>query len=287
MEARTVPVGDISLATVEEGSGEPVILVHGFPELAYSWRHQLPALAAAGFRAIAYDQRGYGGSAKPKAVEAYRLRLVVGDLVGLADALGVDRFHVVGHDWGSIVAWSAAVMHPDRIRTMTSLNVPYRGWCCGFPTVDVIADQLKDRFGYVLSFQEVGAAEERFAADPDRWLRRAYQGVAGDPDFLSDEDFAVYRDAFVAGGMFGPLSYYRNIDRNAAEVAEYADAQVEAPTLMVAVDRDPVLPAALARGMERWIPDLTVRHIADCGHWTQQERPDEVNRILIDFLDGR
>ena len=284
MATHTVLVGEVSLAVTEMGEGEPVILVHGFPELAYSWRHQLPALAGFGFRAVAYDQRGYGGSTKPEKVTDYRLMELVGDLFGLADSLGIERFHLVAHDWGSIVAWTGAVVQPDRLITLTSLNVPYRGWCCGFPTLQVIEERLRDRFAYVLSFQETGVAEERFAAAPERWLRRSYQGVAADPDFMSDDESRVYLDAFVAGGMFGPLSYYRNIDRNAADVAHMADATVDVRTLMITADRDPVLPAALAEGMERWVPDLTVRAVTGSGHWTQQEQPGQVNDHLLAFL---
>jgi pimeloyl-ACP methyl ester carboxylesterase len=286
MATHTVAAGDVSLAITEEGEGDPVILIHGFPELAYSWRHQLPALAGAGFRAIAYDQRGYGGSSKPEDVDAYCLLALVDDLFGLADAVAVDRFHLVGHDWGSIVAWSAAVIRPERVATLTSLNVPYRGWCCGFPTLRVIEEQLRDRFAYVLSFQHAGA-EARFQAAPERWLRRSYQGVAADPGFMSDDEFGVYLDAFTTGGMFGPLAYYRNIDRNVSDVAYLADATITMPTLMITADRDPILPAALVHGMERWVPDLTVRAVTDSGHWTQQEQPEQVNAHLVEFLTGR
>lgn len=284
MDTYPVDVSGATLAVAEEGRGDPVVFVHGFPELAFSWRHQLPALAEAGFRAIAYDQRGYGGSSKPEAVDDYRLTTLVGDVVALADALDLETFHLVGHDWGSIVAWTTAVMHPERVETITSLNVPYRGWCCGFPTTEVIAERLSNRFGYVLSFQAVGETEARFAADPDAWLRRMYQGVAGRPDFMTEAEFAVYRDAFAAGGLFGPLAFYRNIDRNAADVAHLADAEVTMPALMVTADADPVLPASLADGMERWVPNLRVDHIEACGHWTQQEQPELVSELLIDFL---
>ncbi len=280
-----VNVGEVDLAVYEEGAGEPVVLVHGFPELAYSWRHQLPALAAAGYRAIAYDLRGFGGSSRPEPVEAYRLTELVGDLVGLLDALELERATVVGHDWGSIVAWSAAVMAPTRVEALVSLNVPYRGWCCGFPTVATIAARHMDRFGYVVRFQGT-ETEERFAADPERWLRRVYAGVAAG-EFMTDDEFGVYRDAFATGGITAPLNLYRNIDRNVADTTAYADASVTVPTMMIAADADPVLPAPVAEGMERWIPDLRTEVIANCGHWTQQERPAEVNRLLIDFLGAR
>ena len=279
-----IRAGDVDLAVAEAGEGEPVVFVHGFPELAYSWRYQLPALAEAGYRAVAYDQRGYGRSAQPANIEAYTLSQLVKDLMNLADALGLDQFHLVGHDWGSIVSWTAAVLHPERLLTLTSLNVPYRGWCCGFPTLDRIEAELRDRFDYVLTFQPEGVVEEHFAADPERWLRRVYTSVALDQAFLDGDDFAVYLAAFTRNGISGPLNYYRNIDRNAAEYADYASAAINVPTLMITADRDPVLPARLADGMDRWIADLEVRPVAESGHWTQQEQPERVNRHLIDFL---
>ena len=276
----------VSLGVVDVGEGAPVVFVHGFPELAYSWRHQVPAVADAGFRAIAYDGRGYGASNRPSAIDRYRLDLLVGDLVGLLDGLELERASLVGHDWGSIVVWSAAVMEPDRVNRVVSLNVPYRGWCCGFPPVAFIRENLADRFGYVLSFQEPGGEEERFGVDPARWLRRVYRGMTKNRDFMSDEAFRVYLQAFTANGIAGPLNYYRNIDANWEATVPLADAEIRHPTLMVLADGDPVLPAALAEGMDRWVPDLRTEVIGDCGHWTQQERPAEVNRLIIDFLGG-
>jgi len=284
MSQLTVDVGGVALSVTEDGAGAPVILVHGFPELAYSWRHQIPALAASGFRALAYDQRGYGASSHPEPVDAYRLEVLVGDLIGLADALRIDRFALVGHDWGSIVAWTAAVLHPDRITRLVSLNVPYRGWYNGFPSLEYIRDHAADRFGYVLSFQEPGRAEAAFAADPARWLRGFYGAVAANPGFQTDEEFSVYVEAFVAHGIAGPLNFYRNLERNADFAASHANAPVTIPVMMVAADADPILPQALAVGMERWIPDMRVETITQCGHWTQQEQPDEVSRLLIDYL---
>jgi len=291
MSTRAVPVasrdGVVELAVVDVGDGPATVLVHGFPELAFSWRRQIPALAGAGLRVVAYDQRGYGGSSKPDETARYDLRHLVADLVGLLDALGIDRAHLVGHDWGSIVVWATAVLHPERVDRLVSLNVPYRGWMCGFPTIDFIREHLADRFDYVLAFQEEGVVEAAFEADPDGWLRRLYERVAGSPSFLAPDEFAVYRDAFVAGGLRGPVAYYRNIDENAAFAASYADAAITAPTLMITVDADPVLPASLAEGMDRWVPDLVVSHVPGSGHWTQQERPDHVNELLIDFLTIR
>lgn len=274
----------VDLATVDEGAGEAVVFIHGFPELAYSWRHQVPVLAAGGFRAIAYDQRGYGGSSKPEDVEAYGLRNLVADAIGLLDVLGIERATFVGHDWGSIVVWAAALLHPDRVDRIVSLNVPYRGHCAGFPSTEVIREHLADRFGYVLAFQEVGITEAAFDSDPDAWLRTIYRGIAADPGFMTDGDFAVYRDAFTRGGLFGPLGPYRNIDANAAATKHLANAPITQRVLMLTADRDPILPPTAADGMRRWVPNLEVVPITDSGHWTQQEQPEQVNEALMRFL---
>ncbi len=286
MESTIQLANGIELAVIDEGTGDPVVLIHGFPELAYSWRYQIPALAEAGFRAIAYDQRGYGASSKPADVTEYGLTSLVADAIGLLDTLGIERATLVGHDWGSIVTWTAALLHPDRVARVVSLNVPYRGWCAGFPTIEFIREHLADRFGYVLSFQEEGVPEAAFAADPDAWLRTIFSGIAADKDFMTADEFTVYLDAFVAGGMFGPLGPYRNIDTNAAATEHLANAPITQPTLMITADRDPILPPSMAEGMERWIADLTVVGVEHSGHWTQQEQPEHVNTILIDFLRG-
>ncbi len=277
-------VNGIELAVIEEGTGDAVVFIHGFPELAYSWRYQIPALAGAGYRAIAYDQRGYGDSSKPGTIEAYALADLVADAIGLLDALGIERATLVGHDWGSIVVWTAALMHPDRVERVVSLNVPYRGWCAGFPTIDFIREHLADRFGYVLSFQEPGVTEAAFESDPDAWLHAIFMGIAADKGFMTDDEFAVYRNAFVEGGIFGPLGPYRNIDANAATTEYLANAPITQPTLMITADRDPILPPSLTDGMDRWVPDLTIAGIEQSGHWTQQEQPDRVNTALVEFL---
>jgi len=276
----------IEIAIDDVGTGPAVVMIHGWPETKFSWRHQLPALAAAGYRAVALDCRGYGGSSKPAGVGAYGLGEVVGDLVELLNGERLESPVLVGHDWGSIVMWTAAVLHPARFRALVSLNVPYRGWCVGFPRTDYIREHLAERFGYVLYFQEEGPAEASFAADPDSFLGRVYSSMAQDPEFMAPEDFAVYRDAFVAGGIGGPLNYYRNIDANHDALAEFENAPIELATLVLAADSDPVLPPTLIEGMERWVPDLSVVPISNCGHWTQQEQPEQVNAVLLDFLAG-
>jgi pimeloyl-ACP methyl ester carboxylesterase len=282
---RAIETNGVTLALDDQGSGDAIVLLHGFPELAYSWRHQIPALVDAGYRAIAFDQRGYGGSSKPGAVAEYSLRHLVGDVIGVLDRLGVETATLVGHDWGSIVAWTAAVKHPNRVSRLVSLNVPYRGACVGFPTIAVISDQLSDRFGYVVMFQEVGVAEGMFDSDPESWLSRIYRPMAADEDFLTDTEFSVYVEAFKEGGISGPLNWYRNIDANAAAFADVVDAPITQPTLMIAADGDPVLPVSLTVGMDRWIADLTTVIIEGSGHWTQQEQPEAVNSALIAWLD--
>lgn len=282
---RSIETNGVTLAVDDQGTGDAVVLLHGFPELAYSWRYQIPALVDAGYRAVSFDQRGYGASSKPPNVTDYSLEILVEDVIGLLDRLGIDKATVVGHDWGSIVGWTAAIVHPDRISRVVSLNVPYRGACIGFPTTDVIRDKLADRFGYVLMFQDEGVVEAMFAADPDAWLRGIFSMVAGNKDFLTDDEFNVFANAFRAGGVTGPVNWYRNIDANAEKFASYLDAPISQPTLMLAADGDPVLPVSLIDGMNRWVPDLTTLVIEGSGHWTQQEQPSAVSEAIIEWLD--
>lgn len=286
MRSHTVSGSDVDLAVVDEGEGPVVLMIHGFPELAYSWRHQLPAVAGAGYRAVAYDQRGYGKSSKPASVDAYGIGHLVSDVIRLLDTLEVERATLVGHDWGGIVMWSTAVMHPERVSRIASIGAPYRGYCAGFPSIETIRERAADRLAYILAFQETGVPENVFAASPEQWLRALYMSAAADPAFLDEEDFAVYLEAFESGGISGPVAYYRNIDANAVATAHLAQRMIDVPTLMVTSDRDPVVPARLAEGMERWVPDLRRETITECGHWAQQEQPDRVNDALVGFLEG-
>jgi pimeloyl-ACP methyl ester carboxylesterase len=282
---RTLEVNGVSLSVDDRGAGDPVVLLHGFPELAYSWRHQIPALVDAGYRVISFDQRGYGRSGKPVDVSDYDLAHLVDDVTGVLDRLGIDQATIIGHDWGSLVAWTLAVTRPERVSRVVSLNVPYRGACFGFPSTDVLAEQFADRFGYVLMFQEDGKAEAGFAADPRSWLMGFYSGGARGKEFMTNDELDTYVDAFIAGGISGPVNWYRNIDRNAAALADTLDAPITQPTLMIAADSDPVLPLPLTEGMDRWIEDLSRVVVEDCGHWTQQERPEAVNEALVGWLN--
>lgn len=282
---RFIETNGVTLAATDEGSGEAVVFLHGFPELAYSWRYQIPALARAGYRAIAPDQRGYGASSKPTETAQYSLPHLVDDVIGVLDSLDIESATIVGHDWGSIIAWTAAITFPERVSRVASLNVPYRGACVGFPTTDVIREHLSDRFGYVLMFQDEGVVETMFEADPEAWLSGVYPPIAATKDFLSIEDFAVFAKAFSSGGIAGPVNWYRNIDANAEHYSQYLNAPITQPTLMIVADRDPVLPMSLSSGVDRWVANLTTVTIENSGHWTQQEQPEAVTAALLAWLD--
>lgn len=280
---RHVQANGIRIHFVEQGEGFPVVLYHGFPELWYSWRHQLPALAAAGLRAIAPDMRGYGGTDKPAEREAYDMEHLVGDFVGLLDALGLERAAIVGHDWGGFVVWSAALMAPERVERVVGVNTPLLPRT-PIPPTRFIAQSGDQRLSYILFFQESGRAERFFQEDLEGALRRFYDGAAARPGFLSEEGFRVYVEAFREGGLTGPLNFYRNLDRNWEAAAALEGRRVECPALMVAAEKDPVLRPELTAGMEERVPNLRQELIPDCGHWTQQEKPEELNRLLVDFL---
>ncbi|MDA2978807.1 MAG: alpha/beta hydrolase [Actinomycetota bacterium] len=284
---RSIETNGVILSVDDRGDGYPIVLIHGFPETSFSWRNQVPALSDAGFRPISYDLRGSGRSSGPNEIEAYSLSNQIADAIGILDRLGIERAAFVGHDWGSIITYAAALRHPDRVSHVASLNVPYLGSPAGFPPTDVIRRNFVNRLGYVLSFQEPGETEARFASDPDAWLKRVFRGVAGRDEFQSESEFSHYRDAFVASGLTGLLNLYRNIDRNFEEMSDLAGARIAQPCLMITADRDPVLPASLADGMVALVDDLEVSHLTECGHWSQQECPEAVNSILLDWLDRR
>lgn len=279
-------VGGVELAVYEHGAGRPVVLVHGFPEFAFSWRHQLEDLAAAGYRAISYDLRGYGASDAPEGVDAYGIDAIVSDLAGLVDVLALEDPVVIGHDWGSVVTQSTVLMHPGLFAAAGSLNVPYRGWCTAFPSTEYMREHLADRFGYVLWFHDGTKADDAFAADPARFLMGFYDGVAHVKDFLDADEFERYLEMFTTTGITSALHYYRNIDANLAATAHLANATIDIPYLMVAASHDPVLPVDLVDGMDRWVPQLHTVVVDDAGHWVQQEQPGAVSDAIIGFLEG-
>jgi len=313
---RTIESNGIKLRIAEAGSGPLVIFVHGWPESWYSWRHQLPAVAAAGFHAVAPDMRGYGKSVKPEAVEDYDIQHLTADLVGILDALGEKQAILVGHDWGAIVAWHAMLLHPDRFRALVAMSVPYSG-----RPPQSLVQSLKavngDNFFYILYFQEPGVAEQEFDADPRAILSRLYlspdsprekpevtdpKRAAGGwiprlgapkglPDWLTKEDLDYVVNEFKEAGFRGGINYYRNFHRNWETTPQLANAKITAPVLFIAGDKDVVIRGAtaegLSAGMKKAVPGLQgVKLIPNTGHWVQQERPAEVNALLIEFLEG-
>ncbi|HXZ89349.1 MAG TPA: alpha/beta hydrolase [Candidatus Binataceae bacterium] len=307
-----VQTNGIRMHLVEAGSGFPIVMCHGFPELWYSWRHQIRALADAGFRAIAPDQRGYGDTDAPAPIEAYTQRQLVADISGMLDALGIAKCVIIGHDWGGAVAWNAAMTAPDRIDRVIGVNTPFFPRGPMKPT-DMMKAIAQGNFHYILYFQTPGVAEAELERDVRRSLNGFYQeprdfggtidtsappgvfGPAGGgildrlPDrphgsFLTAEDFEVFVKAFQKSGFRGGLNWYRCIDRSWEESAGLEN-RVNQPALMITAELDPVLRPELCAGMEAFVPNLrkTVL-IKGCGHWTQQEKPAETNAAILEFL---
>jgi len=316
VQHRMVEANRIRLHVAELGEGPAVVLCHGWPETWYSWRHQLPALAAAGFCVLAPDMRGYGRSDRPEAIEAYTQLHIVGDMVGLLDALDIPQAVIIGHDWGAPAAWHSALMRPDRFRAVAGLSVPYR------PRGKVSAIEAFKAGGmeniYMMYFQEPGVAEREFERDVARALACVYYSASGslpegkrwhpfvpkgkglldtgfDPalplPWLSQADLAAYVADFAASGFRGGLNWYRNLHRNWELMAPFAGAPIRQPSLFIAGSRDGVIRMPGMRvgfeEMRPMLPGLRRSVIIDgVGHWVQQEAPEQVNALLIDFLRG-
>ncbi len=313
---RFLQTNGIRMHVAEKGSGPLVLLCHGFPESWYSWRHQIDALSAAGFRVVAPDMRGYGQTEAPEAIDQYTMMHLVGDMVGVLDALEEATAFIVGHDWGAPVAWHAALLRPDRFRAVAGLSVPYRPRGTVLPTS--VMPQTEQAVFYQLHFQQPGVAEAELEADIRASLRGILLQLSGDtppgtadfsmvprngglrgrhrvadvpllPAWLTEHDIDVYAGEFAHAGFRGGLNWYRNIDRNWQILAPYAGAKVTVPALYVAGERDLVLAfpgvSALVASLTDFVPALrqTIM-LPGCGHWTQQERPEAVNAALIDFL---
>jgi pimeloyl-ACP methyl ester carboxylesterase len=317
LQHRTVETNGIRMHLTEQGQGPLVLLCHGFPESWYSWRHQLQALAEAGFHAVAPDMRGYGQTDRPDAIDQYTLLHLVGDMVGLLDALGEERAVIAGHDWGAPVAWHAALLRPDRFRGVIGLSVPYRPRGPVRPTT--VMPQTADAVFYQLYFQTPGVAEAEFERDVRQFIRGVLYANSGNfpwqvpadqvgmvprtggfgtrmaslpatlPPWLGEGDIDFYVGEFSRAGFAGGLNWYRNIDRNWELLAPFGGAKVTVPALYIAGDRDLVM---AFRGMDQLIPNLAqfvpqLRRtliLPSCGHWTQQERAPEVNTAMTEFL---
>lgn len=305
-KAEMIDVGEVRLAVHQAGQGGiPVLLAHGWPELAFSWRYQVPMLVEHGYHVIAPDQRGYGDSDKPEDVTAYDCHHLTSDLCGLLDALGIDKAIHIGHDWGAIVLWHQALLHPERVMGVANLSVPFRPREPGDP-VAFWEKMLGEDF-YIVHFnRQPGVAAAAFDKNPERFLRNMYRaGQWHDaPDapnepagnnivryaeidvgrgelIMSEEELAVFVDAFRKGGFTAPCSWYRNFTRNWETTAD-VEQKVTMPALMIYGSHD-MVPQT---DMSGYVDDLEI-HELDCGHWIQQEQPEATNDILLEWLERR
>lgn len=303
-----IETNGIRMAVFEKGEGPAVILLHGFPELAYSWRHQLPALAAAGYHAIAPDQRGYGQTESPENVDDYKIDKLVGDIEGLLDSLGLSSATFIGHDWGALLLWHMSLVCPERIDRQVILNIPYYAR----PSVDPVAT-LRAKLGsdfYIVNFQDSDEADRAFAADPvhffDMMMRKgqitraqydqlppdrkvvnllatmARKRSGGEP-LLSDHERDYFANAYRVSGFSGPINWYRHWSENWASL-EGVEPTIDIPTLFIGAADDVIVAPQHIEAMKRHLTNLEIHVLENCGHWTQQEKPDEVNALIIDWL---
>ncbi len=312
----SIPTNGIRLRCVVEGDGPLAILVHGWPESWYSWRHQIAPLKAAGYKVVVPDVRGYGGSDAPPQIEAYDMESLIGDVLGLIDHFGERQAVLIGHDWGAPIVWNTTALHPGRVRAVAALSVPYspRG---KISSLALWKHLYAGRFFYQLYFQEPGVAEVEFEADILTTLRKIYFAGSGEapkgifrpdkavnarmlddlpnpaqlPAWLTDADLNYYAEQFERKGFRGGLNRYRNQDRDWERLTGLSGARITRPACFIAGSRDKVLRFVpnvdLVENMKRWVDDLRVCEIIEgAGHWIQQERPAEVNLLLGKFLRG-
>ncbi len=313
---RYIETNSIRMHIAEMGKGPLILLIHGWPESWYSWRHQMVALAAAGYHVVAPDMRGYGQTDAPDAVADYDIVHVAKDIIGMLDILEEETAALVGHDWGALVAWNTALLFPDRFTSLVNLSVPHYGRGKMSPT-DLFKLQFGDNFFYILYFQEPELAEKEFDADPRGILSRLYTSPATPreepemtdpkmdaggwiprlgaprelPPWLSQEDLDFYVGEFKQAGFRGGINYYRNFHRNWEITPQLTDAKIKQPTLFIAGAQDMVIGGATAAGlmklMKAAVPDLRdVVLFPGIGHWVQQEAPEETNKVLLNFLDS-
>lgn len=312
---RLVDTNGVQLRVIDAGHrGAPVVvLCHGFPELAYSWRHQIPVLAEAGYHVLAPDQRGYGGSSRPEAIEAYDIHQLTADIVGVLDDVGAERAVWVGHDWGAVVVWNAPLLHPDRVAAVGALSVPPLPRARQQPT-RAFRGTFGENFFYILYFQEPGVADAELNGDPARTMRRMMGGLqltgdqsaalrmvaagpeglidrlpepAARPDWISQDELDHYISEFTRTGFTGGLNWYRNMDRNWETTPALNGAMITVPCLFIGGTADPVL-TFTPRDRAGQVISGPYREVMidGAGHWLQQERPDEVNSALLEFLKG-
>jgi len=307
MSQQLIHVNGIELSVHIAGPehGSPIWLLHGFPECWHSWREQVPALAAAGYRVFAPQMRGYGQSSSPAEVADYDLLTLCGDIQQAMDYFGHGQVVMVGHDWGSVVAWHLALLEPERVARLITMSVPFAGRARR-PVIEIMRELYADRFNYILYFQEPGVAEQELNADIERTLRLFMQdqdvflqrkpanatlleGVAAPgalPQWCSQADLDVYVNTFVAHGFRGPLNWYRNFERNWQRTESLAGKQVLQPTLFLIGDRDPVgvFEAHTLKRMPDSVPHLEQHGLPNCGHWIHNEQGQRVNALMLGFL---
>lgn len=301
-EPSLVKLDDIELALYEAGdpAGRPIVLCHGFPELAFSWRHQLPALAAAGYHVMAPDQRGYGRSSVPQAVGAYDIHHLCADMLGLLDTKGIEKAIFAGHDWGAIVVWNLATLHPDRVEAVINLSVPFMPRAPADP-ISIWEQRMGGDF-YIVHFnRQPGVADAAFAENARRLLTNLYRTKTWEEPFergpgmalinlareerprgeafMSEEELDYFVRAFERTGFTGGINWYRNFTRN-WETTEGIPQKVELPALMIYGEHDSV---GRSENLEEHVPNVEI-HVLDCGHWIQQERPKETNAIMLQWL---
>ena len=274
----------VRLHFVRAGSGPLLLLLHGFPELWYSWRRQIPVLAPH-FTVVAPDLRGYGESDRPPGVASYRLEVLAADVRALVRHFGRDRAFVVGHDWGGAVAWAYASWYPQAIERLAILNCPHPG---DFQRRLWTNPRQLRRSWYMFWFQVPGLAERFILRDPMVFARRAFRGAAHRKQAFSTEDLAVYANALARPGAAGAaLAYYRAAFRNLLSRRQPAFQPIQCDTMLLWGEKDPGLGRELTLGLDRYVSGrLDIRYLPDCGHWTQQEEPELVNRHLLEFLAG-
>jgi len=315
-EHQLLQTNGITLSVYSAGpeQGPVVWLLHGFPESWYSWRHQMRALAEAGYRVLVPEMRGYGRTSAPDETAAYDLITVCGDIQAAMDLLDHRSVAVVGHDWGAPIAWHLALLEPLRVRAVAAMAVPYGGRPKK-PAIEIIRSQFADRFNYILYFQQPGVAETELDQDIPRTLRMMMHNTSAavpkdfflqnkpadsslyfgmqdpgmPPTWCGPDAFEVYERTFEGRGFRGALNWYRNFQRNWERTAPLAERRVEQPALFLLGDKDPVgtLEAHTLQKMPTWVPDLEQHLLSDCGHWIQNEQPERVNELLLNFLSRR
>jgi pimeloyl-ACP methyl ester carboxylesterase len=314
---RYVQSGDCRIRAAVEGSGPLVLMVHGWPESWYSWRHQIGPIAQAGYTAAAIDVRGYGGSDRPHAIEAYDMKSIVGDIQAVADELGGGKAILIGHDWGAPIVWNSALIDPERFTAVAAMAIPYLGQGKA-PFIDIARKLFTENglFFYQIRIQDEGDVEAECEADVRSTLRKIYYSISADappgtwpldkkhgdtllhrlvdppkfPAWLTDEDIDFYVKEFEGSGFRGPFNRYRNFHRDFAYLAKFGERKIEQPALFISGAQDMALRMFgkdVEPRMREVVTDLRGYHLIDnCGHWTQQEQPAEVTKLLLGWLKG-